>query len=417
MRLGNYSFFDIGNNTDYFDDHKNRAIINKVKEKCYLKTNALLLDLINKHEGKFRVSFSLSGSVLDQFEEYAPDVMESFKQLANTGCVEFLNETYNHSLSFVFSKDEFKAQVLQHKKKIQELFNQTPTVFRNTELIFNNELAKFVQDMGYDAVIAEGADHILQGRSPNFLYTAVTADKIKVLLKNYRLSDDVAFRFSDKNWVEHPLYVEKYVDWINQVNGNGELVNLFMDYETFGEHQWEDTGIFNFMESFPGQVLSNPDNNFVTVSEAAKKYDSRGVIDVHNFVSWADLERDLTAWLGNPLQGSASNALYQLERYVKATNNIQLLEIWRKLTTSDHFYYMCTKWFSDGDVHKYFNPYDSPYDAYIIFMNVLNDFARRVKTELKESGTLPQELNEEITGKARVLEGFHENPSVIINRI
>jgi alpha-amylase len=209
--------------------------------------------------------------------------------------------------------------------------------------------------MGFEAILAEGADHILNGRSPNFIYNAVTADSIKVLLKNYRLSDDVAFRFSDKNWKDHPLYAEKYAHWLNKINGNGELINLFMDYETFGEHQWEDTGIFNFMEQLPGEVLKNPDNNFVTVSEAARRYPIRGTIDAHNFTSWADLERDLTAWLGNPLQGSAAHALYQLEKYVKATNNEELIEPWRKLTTSDHFYYMCTIGSCDGDVHKYFN--------------------------------------------------------------
>jgi alpha-amylase len=415
MRLGHYTFFDIGNHENYFDDHKNKEIIEKVKEKCYIKTNDLLYDLIKKHDGKFKVSFSITGSIIEQFEEFAPEVLESFKKLASTGCCEFLSETYNHSLSFVFSKDEFKEQVLKHRLKMQELFNQTPVVFRNTELIFNNELAKFIQDMGFVAILAEGADHVLQGRSPNFIYNAVTANKIKVLLKNYKLSDDVAFRFSDKNWVDHPLYVDKYVKWINQINGDGELINLFMDYETFGEHQWEDTGIFNFMKQLPEEILKNPNNNFVTVSEAARKYEIRDTIDVHNFTSWADMERDLTAWLGNPLQGSAANALYQLEKYVKATNNLSIINTWRKLTTSDHFYYMCTKWFSDGDVHKYFNPYDGPYDAYIVFMNVLNDFARRVHIELKELGV----IEKEIKGEAPVLyEGFHEDPSKIMaNRL
>lgn len=412
-RVGHYTFFDIGNNSNYFDDHKNKAIINKVKEKCYIKTNDLLHDLIRKHNGNFKVSFSITGSILEQFEEYAPEVIESFKRLADTGCVEFLSETYNHSLSYIFSKDEFREQVIKHRMKMQELFNQTPVVFRNTELIFNNELAKYIQDMGFEAILAEGADHILNGRSPNFVYNAVTADDIKVLLKNYRLSDDVAFRFSDKNWKDHPLYAEKYANWLDKVNGNGELINLFMDYETFGEHQWEDTGIFKFMEQLPGEILKNPDNNFVTVSEAARKYPIRGTIDAHNFTSWADLERDLTAWLGNPLQESAAQALYQLEKYVKATNNKELIDTWRKLTTSDHFYYMCTKWFSDGDVHKYFNPYDSPYDAYIVYMNVLNDFARRVKKELKELGML-QEEGLVVTAKNQKTESFHENPGMLI---
>ncbi len=410
-RLGHYSIFDIGNHTDYFDEHKNRQIIDKVKEKCYLKTNNILYRLIKQHDGKFKVSFSITGSIIEQFERFAPEVIDSFKRLADTGCVEFLSETYNHSLAFLFSKDEFKEQVLMHRRKMQELFNQTPTVFRNTELIFNNELARYIQDMGFEAILAEGADYILNGRSPNHVYNAVNAEKIKVLLKNYKLSDDVAFRFSDKNWQEHPLSVEKYVQWINQINGGGELVNLFMDYETFGEHQWEDTGIFNFLELLPGELLKHPDNNFVTVSEAARKYPIRDTVDMHNFVSWADLERDISAWLGNPLQQAAARALYDMEKYVKATNNYQLIATWRKLTTSDHLYYMCTKWFSDGDVHKYFNPYDSPYDAYIMYMNVLNDFARRVKAELKELGLL-----QIVSGEGAALpEKIHENPSLIFS--
>jgi alpha-amylase len=408
-RIAHYTVFDIGNNANYFDEHKNRKIIEKIREKCYLRANDVLCRLIKKHNGKFKVSFSITGSIIEQFEQYAPDVLESFKRLAATGCVEFLSETYNHSLAYIFSKEEFREQVLLHRKKIQELFGQTPTVFRNTELVFNNELARFVQDMGFEAILAEGADHILNGRSPNFVYNAVHAEKIKVLLKNYKLSDDVAFRFSNKGWGEYPLYAEKYAQWVNAVNGNGELINLFMDYETFGEHQWEDTGIFRFLERLPGELLKHPDNDFVTVSEAARRYPVRGTIDAHNFISWADMERDLTAWLGNPLQQAAARALYDLEKYVKATNNHQLVSTWRKLTTSDHFYYMCTKWFSDGDVHKYFNPYDSPYDAYIVYMNVLNDFARRVKTELRELGLL-----QALPGEGAVHEdGVHENPSLL----
>lgn len=380
-RLRDYTIFDIGHRDDYFDEEKNKQIIQKVANKCYLPTNKLLLRLINQNKGEFKVTFSITGTALEQMEKYSPEALESFKALAKTGCVEFLSETYNHSLSYLFSKTEFKEQVELHKNKIKQLFDFTPTAFRNTELIFNNELAKFVEDLGYTAIVAEGVDHILRERTPNFIYNPVNSN-IKVLLKNYRLSDDIAFRFSNKGWTEHPLTTEKFVNWLNQVNGNGELVNLFMDYETFGEHQWEDTGIFNFLEHLPSKVLEHPHNNFVTVSEAANKYDSRGIIDIHNFISWADLERDLTAWLGNPLQDSAIQEVYKLEQYIKATGDKKLLDDWRKLTTSDHYYYMCTKWFSDGDVHKYFNPYDSPYEAYIIFMNVLNDFTRRIKSKL-----------------------------------
>ena len=295
MRLRKYSVFDIGNNSDYFDEYKNKAIIEKVANKCYLPTNRILLSLIKKHKGKFKVSFSISGVALEQFEKYAPEVLYSFRELARTGCVEFLNETYYHSLAFLFDKEEFKEQVMMHRQKIKDLFGQEAKAFRNTELIYNNELANFVQGLGYKVILAEGADYILGWRSPNFVYTPKTAEKMRLLLKNYRLSDDVAFRFSNKGWVEHPLTVDKYAKWISATNGNGYVVNLFMDYETFGEHQWEDTGIFKFLESLPAEILKHPDNNFVTVSEAAEKSSPVAELDIHNFMSWADIERDLSA--------------------------------------------------------------------------------------------------------------------------
>jgi alpha-amylase len=290
-----------------------------------------------------------------------------------------IDETYYHSLSYIYSKEEFVEQVKLHRDKIKKLFGVIPTVFRNTELIYNNEVAKFVEDMGYKAIISEGLDHALGWRSPNFVYRPHTTSKIKLLMKNYRLSDDIAFRFSNKGWPEWPLTSEKFVKWANAVNGSGEIINLFMDYETFGEHQWEDTGIFNFLRHMPGEFLKNPDNGFVTPSEAAKKFEVKDIVDIHNLSSWADIERDLSAWLGNNMQQSSIKELYLVEKLVKETNDSNLLEDWRKLTTSDHFYYMCTKWFADGDVHKYFNPYDSPYDSFIAFMNVLNDIILRVK--------------------------------------
>lgn len=380
-RIANYNVFDIGAHSNYFDDHKNKAILHKVAQKCYLPTNKVLYDLIKQFNGKFKISFSITGTVLEQFEKYAPDVLESFKKLAQTGCVEFVGETYYHSLAFLYSKEEFKEQVRMHEEKIKQLFNQKPTVFRNTELIFNNELASYIEKMGYAGVLAEGADHILDWRSPNFLYRPKTTSKIKALLKNYKLSDDIAFRFGNKGWKEHPLSVEKFSQWINANNGDGHTVNLFMDYETFGEHQWEDTGIFEFLKHLPQELLKHPDNNFKTVSEVAQSYPVAGEVDMHNFVSWADLERDISAWVGNPIQDNAIAQLYKLEKKVKQTNNPQLIEKWRKLTTSDHFYYMCTKWFNDGDVHKYFSPYDSPYEAFINFMNVLNDLVLRVNEQ------------------------------------
>ncbi|MBN1645905.1 glycoside hydrolase family 57 protein [Candidatus Woesearchaeota archaeon] len=378
-RLRRYTVFDIGNNQNYFDEQKNKEVLHKVAKKCYIPTNNLMLDLIREHKGKFRISYSLSGVVLDQFEKYAPEVLKSFQTLAKTGCVEFLAETYYHSLSYLYSKEEFKDQVKLHSKKVQKLFGQIPKVFRNTELIYNNELANFIQGMGFKAILAEGADHIMEGwKSPNYVHTPKTAGNMKLLLKNYKLSDDIAFRFGNKGWKEFPLTVEKYGQWISSVNGTGDVVNLFMDYETFGEHQWEDTGIFNFIRYLPGELLKHPDNNFKTVSEAVQ-YPSRGELDVHNFISWADIERDLSAWLGNSIQNAAARELYNIERMIKLSNDPLLVEAWRKMTTSDHLYYMCTKWFNDGDVHKYFNPYESPYEGFIAFMNVLNDMVLKLK--------------------------------------
>ncbi|MCI0542688.1 glycoside hydrolase family 57 protein [bacterium] len=388
MRIRRYRVFDIGRDSQYFNDASggklnNKKIIEKVAGKCYLPANAVLLELLNKHP-EFKVSFSLSGIFLEQLERYSPETLRSFQKLTETGRVEILSETYYHSLSFLYSKDEFKRQVEMHKKKIKALFGVIPTIFRNTELIYNNELAKIVEEMGYKGILAEGADHILGWRSPNFLYQPVGTKKIKVLLKNYRLSDDIAFRFSSRDWSEWPLSASKFAHWVSQVNGGGNVVNLFMDYETFGEHQWEDTGIFNFLRALPEEIYRHPDNNFVTPSEAVDKYESMGELDVHHFVSWADVERDTSAWLSNSMQWEVAAKLYELESSVLATKDIGIIHDWRRLQTSDHLYYMCTKWFNDGDVHKYFNPYDSPYDAFISFMNALNDLKLRINRGLSE---------------------------------
>jgi len=406
-RLRNYTVFDIGNKHNYFDEQKNRELMEKVAMKCYLPMNNLILRLIKKYKGKFKVSYSISGVALNQFEKYSPKVLESFKELAKTGCVDFLTETYHHSLSFIYSKEEFRNQIEMHKNKIKELFGIEPTVFRNTELIFNNELAEEVHKMGFNTVLAEGADKILGWRSPNFVYTSLNKN-VKLLLKNYKLSDDIAFRFSNKSWKEHPLTVPKFSQWLNSTNGNGEIINLFMDYETFGEHQWADTGIFDFMEHLPEEILKHPDNNFVTVGEAAQ-IPAKSDIDFPYFVSWADTERDLTAWVGNDIQNSAIKELYAIESHVKSSGDEKLIEDWRNLTTSDHFYYMCTKWFNDGDVHKYFSPYDSPYDAFISFMNVLNDIAIRLSDKNKKTG------NEELLNRIKSANLPVNSPVMLIN--
>lgn len=389
-RMGNYNLFQIGKHQDYFDEVKNKEIAEKVARKCYLPTNSVMLELLKKHPG-FKISYSISGTALEQFEKFTPEVLDSFKELARTGRVEFLSETYYHSLSFLYSKKEFVEQVEMHKRKIQELFGQTPKVFRNTELIYNNELASFIEGMGYKAIISEGADHILGWRNANFVYRPKGTKQLKLLMKNYKLSDDIAFRFSEKSWKEWPLTAEKFSHWVNQVNGSGETINLFMDYETFGEHQWESTGIFEFLKRLPEEVLKHPDNSFVTPLELADM-EARDEVDVHNYMSWADVERDLSAWLGNSMQNSSIAELYSLEPSIKNSKKKELIEAWRKLTTSDHFYYMCTKWFADGDVHKYFNPYDSPYDSYINFMNILQDVKERLKGDATSSNNTSKHL-------------------------
>ena len=378
VRLRHYTVFDIGHVHNYEDETGNRDILNKVAAKCYLPANRILLDLIQEYQGDFRVAFSISGVSLDQFERYHPAVLDSFKQLADTGHVEFLNETYCHSLAFLFSRTEFTEQVKLHRRRIKALFGQSGTAFRNTELIYNNDLARVVEDLGYEVVLAEGADRILGWRSPNFVYQPAGCAQVRLLLKNYRLSDDVAFRFSNRAWSEHPLTADKFAGWVHQTNAAGEVVNLFMDYETFGEHQWEDSGIFEFLRVLPREVLRRPEFRFQTPTEAARQYAPMAALDVPQFISWADVERDLTAWLGNDMQNDAIQVLYAMEKKARRREHKALLPVWRRLQTSDHFYYMCTKWFADGDVHKYFNPYQSPYDAYVNYMNILSDLGARL---------------------------------------
>jgi len=392
MRLRHYTVFD--QNDIYFDDYKNASICRKVANKCYLPTNRLILDLINRFDGRFKVAYSITGVLLEQLLTFSPEVMSTFDALAETGCVEFLAETYYHSLSFLYSRNEFVDQVNKHTETIKNYFGQMPRIFRNTELIYNNELATLIESTGkFDAIITEGADHILGYRSPNFVYQPKECRHLKILLKNYALSDDIAFRFSNRAWTQWPLTADKFAQWISDVNGNGNVVNLFMDYETFGEHQWEDTGIFDFMRHLPEAILRHPDNNFKTPSEVVDSYQPVGVVDVPHVISWADLERDLSAWVGNAMQSNAIHELYRLEKKVKQTANEKIISDWRKLQVSDHFYYMCTKYFSDGDVHKYFNPYNSPYDSYINFMNVLGNLKSRCSkiSEQKTTSLAPQQ--------------------------
>jgi len=369
--LKTYRFFQMGNDHNYLDDFTNRAIMQKVARECYLPMNALLLSLIEENKGKIKCSFSITGSAVEQFKAYAPEVLESFKRLAETGCVEFLGETYSHSLSSLYSVDEFKQEVKLHTQMLKEEFGVKPTAFRNTELIYSDEIAKAVEDMGFKTMLAEGAKHILGWKSPNFLYSDAADNKLRLLLRNYKLSDDIAFRFSNEGWPEWPLTADKFAQWVAEENG--DVVNLFMDYETFGEHQKASTGIFDFMKALPAALLDKG-VEFATVSEASKRLQPVAVLHCPYAMSWADEERDVTAWLGNDLQNEAFSKLYALAPKVKKAKNRDFEYVWHFMQNSDHFYYMATKWFSDGDVHSYFNPYGSAYEAFINYMNVLADF-------------------------------------------
>jgi alpha-amylase len=390
FRLRNYRFFDIGKNHDYFDDFQNNYIINRVAEKCYLPTNQLMLDLIHEYGSSFKISYSISGTALDQFEMYAPKVLESFRQLAQTGCVEFISETYSHSLSALKSKTEFHNQIMAHRKRVKDLLGVETKTFRNTELIYSDVIGEMVAELGFNTMLTEGAKHVLGWKSSNYVYCNAINPKLKLLLKNFRLSDDIAFRFSQESWESWPLTTEKFVDWLNNIDQSEEVVNLFMDYETFGEHQWAETGIFNFMRALPGQVFSHSNFSFKTPHEVSTECQPVAAIHVPTPISWADEERDLTAWLGNDLQDDAFDNLYELKEKVRQIDDFQIQVDWKYLQTSDHFYYMCTKWFSDGDVHKYFNPYGTPYDAFINYMNVLSDFIIRVNDKYIEHQATPE---------------------------
>ncbi len=382
FRLRTYRFFNIGQDHHYYDDYQNRHIIRRVAEKSYLPANNLMLSLIKEFGSAFKVSYSISGTALEQLETHVPEVIRSFRQLADTGQVEFIAETYAHSLSSLGNKDEFVRQVELHASKIEELFGKRPTTFRNTELIYSDHIGEIVADMGFHTMLTEGAKHILGWKSPNYMYCNNINPKLKVLLRNFRLSDDLTFRFSNQEWSEWPLTTEKFVKWLNKIEKNEEVVNLFLDYETIGEHQWKETGIFDFFSHLPETVFSNSNFSFSTPDQLYHKLQPVSAISVPHPISWADEERDLTAWLGNELQDEAFGKLYSYEAKVRQCKDPEINRDWLYLQTSNHFYYMCTKWFSAGEVHKYFNPYGSPYEAFINYMNVLSDFMIRVDESL-----------------------------------
>lgn len=384
FRLKRYRFFNIGKDHYYYDDFSNEDIMQKIAANSFIPANRMLFDLINQYKGRFKVAFSISGTALEQMEIYAPEVIDGLRQLASTGNVEFLAETYAHSLASMTDPVEFKNQVKQHAEKIEMLFDQKPTTFRNTELIYSDDIGKAVYEMGYDKMITEGAKHVLGWKSPNFVYTSAVQPKLKLLLKNYKFSDDIMFRFSNYSWSEYPLTADKFIQWIDDTPAEEEVINLFMNYETFGNMQPSHTGIFEFMKALP-QFAFEKGMKFATPSEVMKESKPVGELHVPHAISWADEERDLSAWTGNTLQKEALKTLYAIGERVRMVNDRRLKQDWLYLQTSDHFYYMSTKHFSDGAVHSQFSPYPSPYDAFNNYMNILSDFIGRVKAQFPDS--------------------------------
>ncbi|MGC9109534.1 MAG: glycoside hydrolase family 57 protein [Caldimicrobium sp.] len=385
FRVSKYSFFDIGSSKSYFDEELNRYVFNKVADRCYLPANEMFKELILRSEGLFKISYSLTGTFLEQAKLYRPEVYKSFLDLWQTGGVELITETYYHSLASIFDLDEFLEQISEHFELMKREFGIEPSVFRNTELIYFDKLSDVLLNFPQiKTILIEGADRILMGDSP--LYPRLSYNHAHLLLlKHYKLSDDIAFRFSDRSWSEYPLTAEKYVKWVKDLTliereGKNLYLCLFMDYETFGEHQWKESGIFEFIKKTIELLLQEKEIKFLFPSEVHQtlNYTPKG-LSVPTPTSWADTERDLSAWLSNSLQWNAMKTVYELLRKAKSKGRSELIPILKKLTTSDHFYYMCIKYFQDGDVHKYFSPYDLPENAYKYYINILTDIEERLE--------------------------------------
>jgi alpha-amylase len=406
FRLKRYRFFDLGHDHYYYDDFSNESIMRKVADKCYLPANSIILDLIQKNKGKFKVTFSLSGLAINQFRLYAPEVLDSFRKLAETGMVEFLAETNSHSLVSLRSRSEFERQINNHKEMLKQFLGVEPTSFRNTELIYSDTIGSWVADMGFKSIMTEGAKHVLGWKSPNYLYCNSINPRLKVLLRNFVLSDDIAFRFSNRNWNSWPLTADKYASWINKLAPKSELINIFLDYETFGEHNWKETGIFDFLSHMPGAILKKTPFKFMTPTEISETLQPISAISISSPISWADEERDITAWLGNEMQVAALDKLYSLAGKVNKCEDDLIKKDWEYLQSSDHFYYMATKFFSDGAVHAYFNPYETPYDAFMNYMNVLSDFEIRLKKIFPDTAEQDQifKLDTQLIEKDMIIE-------------
>ena len=412
FRHRRYRFFDIGTEHYYYDDFTNESIIQQIAIKSYLPTNKLLLKLAS-HLGKnLKVSFSITGLALEQFQLYAPEVIESFQKLVKTGCVEFLSETYSHSLSSLKDKSIFEDQVKLHKQKIFELFGVQPEVFRNTEMIYSDEIGAHVAEMGFKAILTEGAKHVLGWKSPNYVYVNALNQRLKVLMRNFKLSDDIAFRFANTNWLDYPLTADKFVNWLENMNPKDEVVNLFLSYESIGGRQSKDTGIFNFIESLITKIVKHPALKLATPSEVIEELQPISAVSVPNPISWADVERDLTAWLGNGMQQEAFEKLYNLSGQMQKCSDGELIKDWNFLQGSDHFYYMSTKFFSDGEVHSYFNPFDTPFEAFINYMNVLSDFKIRLSAIIPEN-----EVENDIASLNKIIIEMEEKIKRLENRV
>ena len=384
-QLRQYHFFDIGKQHDYFDYYRNRTEIEQLARECYLPANALLLELIERYRGRFKVAFSLSGSAIELLELHAPEVIHSFQALARTGQVEFLCEPYAHSLSSLSADtNEFERDVKRHIQRIEALFGQTPVTFRNTSLIYSDSIGERIARLGFHTILTEGAKHILGWRNPNFVHHHPNDEKVKILLKNAKLSDDISLRFSSKDWNEYPLTAEKYAHWLKDSLRDSDVVNLFMHYQALGKYNTPDSGIFDFLRYLPQYVLDDPQYAFMTPKEVVATFVPKEAIYVPNPISWTDEERDITSWLGNELQQNAFEELFALSGKVKATGDEAIERTYSRLQCSNHFNYMSTKFIPVEQRLKKVSPYPSPYDAYINYMNVLSDFTLEVDKALSK---------------------------------
>lgn len=423
FRLKRYRFFDIGNDHYYYDDYANEEIITRVAQKSYIPAAETLLRMIQDSKGAFRCALSISGTALEQCEQYVPELIDLLKKLADTGKVEFLAETYAHSLSSLTDPDEFREQVKAHDSKIYDLFGQHPKVFRNTELIYCDEMAPMIYDLGYKGCITEGAKHILGWKSPDYVYAAASCPKLKLLLKNDKLSDDIAVRFSNPSWEAYPLTADKYMDWIAQTQPDSQIVNLFMSLDTFGNLQPRESGIFQFLEALP-RFAAERGIDFWTPSEVVAKCKAVDTLEVLHPISWADEARDTSAWLGNMLQNEAFQKLYSVAERVRLCTDRRLKQDWLYLQGSDHFFYMSTKHMADGAAHAMFSPYETPFEAFTNYMNVLADFIVRVEeqyplsieneelnsllTTIRNQATEIEVLNKEVASMRNNLEHYNE---------